>query len=121
MLPKLVRTYPHKVDNQGIAMVPLFLRFILLQVICNQLKSLSNLTFTNILAVFFVIVYFEICLDNSCVHQKRNDNLVLTGENVNFISLLSVIRNLIHKLMQYRTQNTNAFIWKSFDKFSAQW
>ena len=38
MSPKLVQTYPYRVEIWGIAMVSLFLRLILINVICNQLN-----------------------------------------------------------------------------------
>jgi hypothetical protein len=36
--PKLFRTYPHREEDQGIGLAPLFLWLVLLKLLCNQLK-----------------------------------------------------------------------------------
>ena len=57
MLPKLVLTYPHRIKNRGIALAPLFLK-LLLKAFHDQLRSLSNMTFSQI---FWLFDFF--CLD----------------------------------------------------------
>ena len=47
MLPKLFRTYPHREEDWGIAMVSLLLWLILLKAFSTQLKIFANLTFSQ--------------------------------------------------------------------------
>ena len=42
MSPKLLLTYPHREEDQGIAMATLFLRLMLLKVLPNQLKIFDH-------------------------------------------------------------------------------
>jgi hypothetical protein len=59
MSPKLLLTYPHKVED--FAMASLFLRLMLLKVLPNQLKIFVNLTFfTKSLTILFVLIYYEL-------------------------------------------------------------
>ena len=44
MTPKIFRTYPHREEDQEIAMASVFLRLILLKVLSNQLKIFVKLT-----------------------------------------------------------------------------
>jgi hypothetical protein len=47
MSPKLLLTYPHREENRGIDLAPLFLSLVLLKLFCNQLKVFVNLTFSQ--------------------------------------------------------------------------
>ena len=54
------------------------------KVIPNELKSLSNLTFSQMfLAVWFVFVYIRFSWDNSWLHQKKSLSC-FCGKKVNF-------------------------------------
>ena len=68
MSPKLLITHLHRQEDRGIDLAPIFLWFVLLKLLSNQLKALSDF-----LTVLFVFVYFEFCW----LQQKRTDILVL--------------------------------------------
>ena len=68
MSPKLLITHIHRQEDRGFDLEPLFLWFVLLKLLSNQLKALSDF-----LTVLFVFVYFEFCW----LQQKRTDILVL--------------------------------------------
>ena len=78
MLPKLFRTYPHKEENRGIDLAPLFLWLVLLKLLCNQLKIFVNLTFSQKVWPF-VLFSFTSCAELRVpwVQHKRSDILVL--------------------------------------------
>ena len=57
---KLVRTYPHTVENQGIIIAPLFLRLISRKSLTKSIEIFVKLDFfTNVLVVWFVFDYTE--------------------------------------------------------------
>ena len=59
--PKLVRTYPHLVENRGISMAPLFLWFITWKILHQSIEIFVKLDFfTNGLVVWFIFVYAKI-------------------------------------------------------------
>ena len=63
MSPKLVRTWPHIVENRGITMAPLFLRLISWKSLTQSIKIFVKLDFfTNVLVVCFVFVYIATLL-----------------------------------------------------------
>ena len=95
MSPKLTLTYPHRVENRRIAILPLFLRLILLKVLCPINQIFCRTWFFHKYSV--CILWY--CLLSNLLRQqlftpKKSDILVLTGKNVNFISLLSVIKEV---------------------------
>ena len=74
MSPKLLLTYPHREEDQGIDLAPLFL----LKLLSNKFKSVSNLTFSEIFWLFclflFTLNFAETAADSN---RKRTDILVL--------------------------------------------
>ena len=57
MSPKLLQTYPQRVENWGFAMAPLFWKLTLLKKLPNQLKSLTKLTFSQIFWLFDLFLF----------------------------------------------------------------
>jgi hypothetical protein len=82
MSPKLVHTYPYKVENWGITMAPLFLRLISWKSPPQSIKIFVKLDFfTNALVVWLFGLFFitlEVSESNSWLHQKRSNILVLS-------------------------------------------
>ena len=78
MSPKLFRTYPHREEDRGIDLAPLFLWLVLLKLLCNQLKIFVNLTFSQKVWPF-VLFWFTSCAELRVlwVQQNRSDILVL--------------------------------------------
>ena len=73
---KLIRTYPHIVENWEITMAPLFLRLILWKSPPQSIRLFVKLDFfKNDLAVWCVFVFTK---SNSWLHQKISNIMVLT-------------------------------------------
>ena len=72
MSPKLVRTYPHIVENLGITRAPLILRLISWKSLPNQLKSLSNLTFSLMFWLFLSTLQHYCCLVLLSFYRSQN-------------------------------------------------
>ena len=100
MAPKLLPTYRHRVENWVIAIAPLFLRLMLLKHFPNQLKSLSNLTFSQIFWLFNFL--FRVILAQSRFWCCQRCEF--------FRSMICDLRSLMNKSMQ--------FLWPSFETFS---
>ena len=78
MSPKLFGAYPHREEDRGIDLAPLFLWLVLLKLLCNQLKIFVNLTFSQKVWPF-VLFWFTSCAELRVlwVQQNRSDILVL--------------------------------------------
>ena len=82
MLPKLLLTYPHREEDRGIDLAPLFLWLVLLKLLCNQLKIFVNLTFSQkvwLFSLFWFTSSAELRVLQVQLHcsKKRSDILVL--------------------------------------------
>ena len=86
MSPKLFRTYPHREEDRGIDLAPLFLWLVLLKLLCNQLKIFVNLTFSQKVWPIFLFWF------TSCA-ELRVTFWFCCGKNVK-LSLLSVIKEV---------------------------
>ena len=72
MSPKLVKTYPHRVENRGIAMAPLFLRLIYVKKFSQSIKIFVKLEFfTIVLTVWFVFVSLSFAEATTDCHRKE--------------------------------------------------
>ena len=79
MSPKLFRTYPHREEDRGIDLAPLFLWLVLLKLLCNQLKIFVNLTFSPKVWPFCLFLF---SLSWEC--RKKSDILVLLLQRCQF-------------------------------------
>ena len=66
MSPRLLLTYPHREEERGIDLAPLFLRLVLLKLLSNQLKICVNLTFSQKVWPFSLF-WFTLCWAESAV------------------------------------------------------
>ena len=76
MLPKLLPTYPHRVENWGIAMAPLYLKLILIKALPSHLKSLSNLTFSQISWMFVLFLFTLNLPESTAVCSKKRSGIL---------------------------------------------
>ena len=85
MSPKLVRNYPHVVENRGITMAPLFLISISWKSPPQSIKIFVKLDFfTNVLVDWFVFVYTESYWEQQLSAPEKKWHFGFqSGKNVN--------------------------------------
>ena len=116
MSPKLVQTYPNIVQNRWITIARLFWDWYHEKVLPNQLKSLSNLTFSQMLWLFglflFTLSYWE---QKLIAPEKKWHFGFDSGKNVNFKFIGEDF--FMISISKIRFPGFLLHMWISFNKF----